>query len=170
MNNYNDKNSRKDIDEVSNNIKNWLMEEKMYKKEIEDKNFYFYYIAENPQAPGGSFIIAQPKVRDDLIVISLTLEFIGGLFEKLKRMTPQEKIDFWVSFKLGIVFATPTFLIHPNEDAPKKIEFRREIYYDGLSKDKLMEAIRDLHRCLYYSNLKFIHFGGKSNTETPMFG
>ncbi|NJD77293.1 MAG: DUF2299 domain-containing protein [Candidatus Methanoperedens sp.] len=174
MNNYNNKNSKQEIDKISEKIIEWLKEEGMYKETIKNKDtdekFYFAIVARNPNAPNGSFFVAQPKIRNDLIVATLTLELIGGLFEKLKKMPPQAKTDFWASFKLGIVFATPTFFIRPNEDAPKSIEFRREIYHDGLSKDKLMEAIRDLYRCLLYSNLKFIQLGGQSNDETLMFG
>lgn len=170
MNNYNNKNSRKDIDEMGKKIMEWLKEEEMYKESVINETIHFGFVAKNPNAPIGSFTVAQPKVREDLVLIVLTLEFGGDLFEKLRKMSSQEKIDFWTSFKLGIVFATPTFLLHPSEDAPKTIEFRREIYYDGLTKDRLMEAIRDLHRCLLYSNLKFIPLRGKSNAETPMFG
>jgi hypothetical protein len=163
----------KKIDEMSKQIKTWLAEEGMYKDKVADDKTYFHFIGESPQSSGQLFELFQPKNREDLIVIIRDLIISPEHLEKLREMDAIERNEFLWDIKFGLLFRKSSFNMTPDVDNPSKIDFRREIYYDGLNKNKLMEAIKENYLCSLFVKWKLMERFGKavSGTEpSPMFG
>ncbi len=164
---------QKDIDEVSKKIKTWLTEEGMYKDKTADDKTYFHFIGESPPSSGQLFEIIQPKNRDDLVVIARGLIFSPVHLEKLREMSAAERTEFLWDIKFGLLFRESGFQMMPDGNNPERIQFTREIYYDGLNKNKLMETIRENSLCSLFVIWKLMERFGEvaSGTEpSPMFG
>jgi hypothetical protein len=165
--------AQKDIDEVSRKIMTWLSEEGIYKDKVTDDKTHFHFAAEFPQGSGRLIDIVQPKNRDDLIVLGNGLMFSPEHLEKLREMDVAERTEFLWDIKFQLLFRESNFQMIPDGNNPIRIHFTREIHYDGLNKNKLMEAIRENYRCNLFVIWKFIKQFGEvvSGTEiSPMFG
>ncbi len=166
--------AQKDIDAVSRKIMTWLSEEGMYKDKVADDNARFHYNAESPPGSGRLIDIIQPKNRDDLILIGNGLMFSPEHLEKLREMDAVERTEFLWDIKFGLLFRESSFNILPDGTNPEKIQFTKEIYYDGLNKNKLMESIRENYRCnlfvIWKLNKQFGEIVSGSEPASPMFG
>lgn len=161
------------IDDIGKKITNWLLEEGMYKDKNADGNAHFHFVGEYPQGAGRFFEIAQPKNRTDVIYVGNALGISLEHQTKLRELSSDEKSSFLWSIKYELLFKGSGFSIIPDIGEPQQIQFSREIYYDGLSKDKLMEVIRENYRCNLFVIWKFMEqFGESSDPEPtgPMFG
>ncbi len=163
----------KKIDEMSRQIKTWLTEEGMYKDKTADDKTYFHFIGESPHGSGQLFEIIQPKNRGDLVGITRGLMFSPEHLEKLRKISVAERTEFLWDIKFGLLFRESSFQMMPDGNNPERIQFTREIYYDGLNKNKLMEAIRENYQCSLFVIWKLMERFGEvfSGTEpSPMFG
>ncbi|MCK5158176.1 MAG: DUF2299 family protein [Candidatus Heimdallarchaeota archaeon] len=166
--------THKQIDEMTRNIRNWLSEEGIYKDKIADDKMHFHFLVEFPPRSGRIIDIIQPKNRDDLILVGNGLMFAPEHLKKLREVDVIKKTELMWDIKFGLLFSESGFNMLPDGTNPEKIQFSREIYYDGLNKNKLMEAIRENFRCNLYVIWKFNkQFGeivSESEPTSPMFG
>jgi len=165
--------TQKEIDGMCRKITSWLSQEGMYKDKVPDDKIHFHIIGELPSTPGMLFDIFQPKNRDDLIVIARGLMIVPEQLVRLNDMKAQEKTDFLWDIKYGLLFRESSFNMLPDGNNPDKIQFAREIRYDGLTKDKLMESIMENHKCALFVIWKLMERFGQvvSGTQSnPMFG
>lgn len=165
--------TQKEIDEMKRKIQTWLTEEGIYKDKVADDKAHFHFLVESPPGSGRLIDIVQPKNRDDLILVGNGLGFSPEHLEKLREMDATEKVEFLWDIKFGLLFKDSSFNMLPIRANPERIDFTREIYYDGLNKNKLLEAIRENYRCNLFVIWKFMEQFGEvvSGTEpSPMFG
>ncbi|TAN37060.1 MAG: DUF2299 domain-containing protein [Candidatus Methanoperedens sp.] len=165
---------QKEIDTMSRKIKEWLSEDGMYKDKLADDKAYFHFIVEIPQGSGRIIDIIQPKNRDDLIIVGNGLMISPEHLEKLREMDETEKAEFLWDIKFGLLFRESSFQIIPEGNNPERVQFTREIYYDGLNKNKLMESLRENFRCnlfvIWKFNKQFGEIVSGSEPAGPMFG
>ena len=75
-----------------------------------------------------------------------------------------------------LLFRESSFEMEPNGSDLQSIRFTREIYYDGLNKNKLMESIKENFKCELYVVWKFQEIFGEgkvngiSSPPEPMYG
>ena len=166
--------AQKDIDAMSRKIMTWLSEEGIYKDKVANDNALFHFNAESPQGSGRLIDIIQPKNRDDLILVGNGLMFSPEHLDKLKEMDAAERTEFLWDIKFGLLFRESSFNMLPDGINPEKIQFTREIHYDGLNKNKLMESIRENFRCnlfvIWKFNKQFGEIVSGSEPTSPMFG
>ncbi|MDP3102990.1 MAG: DUF2299 family protein [Candidatus Methanoperedens sp.] len=164
---------KKQIDEMNRQIMHWLSEEGMYKDKTTDDKAHFHFVGEYPQGTGKVFEVVQPKNRDDQILVGNALGISPEHQTKLRELSSDEKSSFLWSIKHGLLFRDSGFNILPDGNNPQQIQFITELYYDGLNKNRLMETIRENHRCNLFVIWKFMErFGESSGPEptSPMFG
>lgn len=166
--------TNKQIDEMSRTIRNWLSDEGIYKDKLTDDKAHFHFIAEFPQGSGRGIDIIQPKNRDDLILVGNGLMIAQEHSDKLKELAVLEKTEFLWDIRFGLLFRESGFNMLPDGTNPKTVQFTREIHYDGLNKNKLMEVIRENLRCNLFVMWKFNkQFGeviSESKPTDQMFG
>ena len=73
----------------------------------------------------------------------------------------KERIKWQIRYDL--LFQDSSFEIQPVGQDIRSIRFSREIYYDGLTKDKLMQAIRENFKCELYVVWKFQELFGEGS-------
>ncbi len=154
-----------DVEDTRNRICAWLKEEGLFKEEIQDENMYFQIAAEYPAHSGRHVNIIQPKNHEDMIVVFSRIR-LADLHKKTIAALPlKEKERLLWLMRYDLIFRESSFEMEPNGNDLQSIRFMREIYYDGLNKNKLMEAVRENFKCELYVVWKFQEiFGeGKAN-------
>lgn len=174
MNNHNT-NIKTDIDDMSKKVRSWLSEEGIYKDRVADNNAHFHYIGEIPSGSGRLFDVFQPKNRDDLIIVANGFVFPPQHLKNLRDMDDARREEFIWDIRFGLLFRESGFNMLPDIKNPERVDFIREIHYDGLNKNKLMESIRENFRCnlfiIWKLNKQFGELVPRSDSiESPMFG
>jgi hypothetical protein len=67
--------------------------------------------------------------------------------------------------RYDLLFQQSSFEIESERGDLQGIHFTREIYYDGLTKNKLMEAVRENFKCELYIVWKFQEVFGEGQTS-----
>jgi len=120
-------------------IRNWLKQEKMFKKEITDDKAYFNFKAEYQDIP---FHVLQPKDREDLILVICDLILDDKQKEMVRTLQAKEqtKVLREMQYQTSTIKGQ-LYIILDKEKYLEKIRLWDTIYYDGLSKDKLIKTI-----------------------------
>jgi hypothetical protein len=154
-----------EVIDTKEKIKNWLVQEGLFKAEDQPENLYFQLAAEFPAKSGRHLSIIQPKNHEDMIVVFSRIRLADAHQMALSAMPPKEKERLLWQMRYDLLFQDASFEIEPAGSDMQSIRFTREIYYDGLTKNELMQAIRNNFKCELYVVWKFqeIFGGGPTN-------
>jgi hypothetical protein len=164
------------IADTHDRIKSWLTEEGLFKEELQSKGLYIQIMAEFPRGSGRHLSLVQPRDHEDMIVVFSRI-VLADVHQKAFSALPQKKKEqlLW-QMRYDLLFQESSFEIEPNGADMRSIRFTREIYYDGLTKNKLMEAVRENFKCELYVVWKFQEIFGEglkdnvSKPPEPMYG
>lgn len=90
------------------------------------------------------FLIIQPKIAENFIVVIANVRVTESSFASLKNMGESEREDFLWNLKKDLMFAPPNFSFDPSSEEtgiPKGFQFSKEVYYDELTEGKLAGAV-----------------------------
>jgi len=130
--------------DVEMNIQKWLTEEQFETRKVFDERSNFRFIANRPGTP--MFSVSQPKNKLDSILVESWITFNGVEKEKITHLftqNPSILLDLRLQFESkGLLYN-----IQPpgaNNDKPAAILFAKSVYFDGISKDRLLETALNL--------------------------
>lgn len=154
-----------EVIDTKEKVKTWLVQEGLFKAEDQPENLYFQLAAEFPAQSGRHLSIIQPKNHEDMIVVFSRIRLADAHQMALSAMPPKEKERLLWQMRYDLLFQDASFEIEPAGSDMQSIRFTREIYYDGLTKNELMQAIRNNFKCELYVVWKFqeIFGGGPTN-------
>lgn len=135
-----------DIKRMHEQIVKWLREEGIYVAEQENPEVHYLI---NGNIVGRKFDIYQLKERHDQVVISAKVLFSPEHKQAFDQITNKE--EFIRSVNKPYLLLQTGFSWGPKY--PENIQgimFTRELFYDGISKNSLFEAIREVDRCQFY--------------------
>jgi len=139
--------TKQETDEAMRRVLNWLTEEGVYRDKIPDEQANYHFKIESPPGSGRFVDIVQPKQRDDSVLIisgvSLSKEHYDGLRAKPKT----ERDDILWDMRFELLFRNSDFDMIPNAEDLKTIRFIRPLHFVGLTKNVLMDAIREDYKC-----------------------
>jgi hypothetical protein len=164
-----------EVIDTKEKIKNWLVQEGLFKAEDLPENLYFQLAAEFPAKSGRHLSIIQPKNHEDMIVVFSRIRLADAHQMALSAMPPKEKERLLWQMRYDLLFQDASFEIEPAGSDMQSIRFTREIYYDGLTKNELMQAIRNNFKCELYVVWKFQEIFGEgqanrvSSPPEPMY-
>jgi hypothetical protein len=164
-----------EVIDTKEKIKNWLVQEGLFKAEDQPENLYFQLAAEFPAKSGRHLSIIQPKNHEDMIVVFSRIRLADAHQMALSAMPPKEKERLLWQMRYDLLFQDASFEIEPAGSDMQSIRFTREIYYDGLTKNELMQAIRINFKCELYVVWKFQEIFGEgqanrvSSPPEPMY-
>jgi len=152
--------TRQEFDENVRKIKDWLTDEGIFRTQVTDENAHHHFQIEFPSGSGNLRGIIFPKPSEDIVLI------IGGAglsqehYQKLKSMPPQERKNLLWDMRFDLLFKESEFKMIPNPEDLQQIQFIRPLRLDGLTRNILMDAIRDNYRCVLYVTWTMMrHFG-----------
>ena len=167
MNDYKNKISRKDIDEMSKKIMGWLSDDGRDVKKALDDSTYFNYGCEFVKNSSRFFEVWQPKDRADLIVMGCFLNIPKNYQKVLKGMKDKERMAFFKSIQFAFMFRPISYDILPTVQNAERFEFMIPLYYDGLNKNVFMDSIRLLERCTFFTNIMLDALSEPAGVEVP---
>ena len=153
------------IEETRDRIKAWMVQEGLFKEEVQAENLYFQLAAEFPAKSGRHLSIIQPKNHEDMIVVFSRIRLADSHQLALSAMPPKERERLLWKMRYDLLFQDSSFEIEPAGSDLQSIRFTREIYYDGLTKNQLMEAIRENFKCELYVVWKFQEIFGEGQAN-----
>ncbi len=130
-------------------LKEWLIEEGIFRKEIEDEKSEFRYLVEFPSGSGQVCEVLKPKGKDFVLVV-------GGIvlaekhYKALHSMDRRKKMELIHKWKMDLLFREVEFRMIPDAENLERIEFQGVIYDEELTKPKLMRMLREVFRCKLY--------------------
>lgn len=151
------------VADVRDEIKTWLIQENLFKEEVVNESLHFQIAAEFPARSSRYLSIIQPKDHEDMIVVFSRIVLAEVHQKAIMTLLPQEKEKLMWQIRYDLLFRQSNFEIEPGGMDMQSIRFMREIYYDGLSKDRLMEAIRENFKCELYVVWKFQEMFGEGS-------
>ena len=143
------------VEETCKKVMSWLSEEALYKDKVYDENLYFHLAAEFPVRSGRHVNVIQPNNRDDMIVVLSTIRLAEVHQRALQALPRKDREKFIWDMRYALLFQDSNFDMEPGGGELNGIRFSREIYYDGLTKNKLMEVLRANFKCELYVVWKF---------------
>ena len=154
-----------EVIDTQEKIKTWLVQEGLFKEEVQAENLYFQLAAEFPAQSGRHLSIIQPKNHEDMIVVFSRIRLADAHQMALSAMPPKEKDRLLWQMHYDLLFQDSSFEIEPGGCDLQSIRFTREIYYDGLTKNLLMQAIRENFKCELYVVWKFQEIFGEGQAN-----
>ncbi len=164
-----------EVVDTRDKIKRWLTEEGLFKEEVPGENLYYQIAAEFPASSGRHLSIIQPRDHEDMIVVFSRIMLAEIHQKAFSALPPREKEQLLWRMRYDLLFQDSSFEIEPVGADMRSIRFTREIYYDGLTKNKLMEAVRENFKCELYVVWKFQEIFGEglanrvSKPPEPMY-
>ncbi len=157
-----------EVEETRNKIKTWLTKEGLFKNEDLDEDFHFHYAAEYPAGTGRHISIAQASNREDAIVVYSRIRLAEPHKNAWQAMPARERDRLIWQMRYDLLFQESSFEMMPRGGDLEVIRFTRELFYDGLNKNKFMEALRENFKCELYVVWKFQEiFGDGQASRAP---
>ena len=164
--------SVKNIDEMMRKVREWLVEEGIYKDKIVDDRATYHFVVEFPPNIGRSAEIIQPKEREDLLVIASGVGLPKEHYDALKSMQKSEREEILWDMRFQLLFRESDFKMIPSAEDLQKIQFTRPLHFDGLTKNKLIECLREDYKCNLFILWKMKQRFGEAppSSAEPMYG
>jgi len=161
-----------EIAEVMEKVKSWLVEEGIYREEVPDEDARYHFAVEFPPGSGMRSEIIQPKDKKDLLLIVSGVELAEIHYNALRSMPKTKRDELLWEIRFELLFRDSDFQIIPSAEDFRRIQFVRPIYFDGLTKDKLFECLRENFKCKLYIIWKMNQLFGEKppKHETPVYG
>ena len=137
--------AKKDVKKL---VKKWLEEEGMFDEEAEDPKSVFNYIINYPMELKHKMNILQPADSKDKVLVLSGTRFEPETVERMRSMPQPELDDLLWDLRLSLCARPTEFeLRRPGEQGiPEALVITALIYFDGLTKDRLMTTIRDVYK------------------------
>jgi len=127
-------------------VRAWLEDEGMFKNEVDDANADFHFIIEVP--PGSNQIIDIIAPRDrSLLLVASGIRLSEEHYSAVMNMDEKERERFMWEIRFSLIFLSTEFQIIPDATSPQLFQFTRKLYQEDLTRQLLMDAIGEVHKC-----------------------
>lgn len=147
-------------------VRNWLMEEDLFREKIYDENANFHYLINFPN--NNTMDIINPKTKEDVLIIGCATE-VSQEEKNIIKSSPKEMNQefIWkIRFSLNEMFLDFE-LEHPNDELTRFI-ITEDIFEDGLTKHTLIKTIKKVFKgklqCIWILGKTY---GSIKNTTLP---
>ncbi len=127
-------------------IRFWLEDEGMFRKDVDDANADFHFIIEVPPGSNQVIDIIAPKNKDLLLVAS-GVKLSDEHYSAVMSMDDKERERFMWDIRFSLIFLKTEFQIIPNAISPQLFQFTRKLYQENLTRQSLMDAVGEVHKC-----------------------
>jgi len=149
-------------------VKQWLIEEGIFKTEVPDDNADWHFVVEFPIGSNQISDIIKVKGRDLVVVVSGII-LAEHHYKALHSLPKEKKKNLIFKWKMDLLFRKAEFRMLPDAENLRQIEFQVPIYIEELTKPKLMEALREIFRCKLYIIWSVNHEFEKTTDKDLMY-
>lgn len=157
--------SSDEIEEICSKITAWLSQEGLFKERVKDEKLSVHLAAEFPARSGRHVNIIQPKGREDVVIVFSRIRLADTHKKALHALHPKTRERLIWDMRYTLLFQESSFEMEPPGGDLESIRFTREIFYDGLTKNKLMEALRENLKCELFVVWKFQEVFGEGQVS-----
>lgn len=153
-----------ETEKVKNNIQKWLLEDG-YQIELQpDKNSLFRFIATD--MIGIKTLIFQPNLMTDQILVAAGINFDDNQQNLFQTLENKDRVDFLWDLRFGLLNLDVGF---NGITVPLKgIEISKPIYYDGLTKDALLQKLTTVKRGVLFTMWTFDRKFGEAKPKSDL--
>ncbi len=137
-------------EEYSRRVRDWLVEEGIYKDRVADDAASYHFVAEFPPNSRQFIDVIFPKNRDDMVVVAAGIKLSDSHYRALMALSRDKREEVLWDIRFKLLFLETGFQILPSASEPRIFQFTRELYFDGLNKNMFMDALKQVHRCLLF--------------------
>lgn len=127
--------SKQEREAMQEKIQNWLIEEGYKVSKQNDPKTYFTIIAEH--GTGMKIGVSQSLESTDRITVSGTVEFPE---DGLHGLAQDERLNLLWDLRFALMASELMFVMVPNGQLPNKVHILKNVWYDGLTKDRFMNV------------------------------
>jgi hypothetical protein len=161
---YTDMPENAETEKVKSNIQKWLLEDGYKIESQPDQNTLFRFIATDKS--GIKTIIVQPTLMLDQIVIGAGINVDNVQQSLLQTLENKERLDFLWDLRFGLLNLDVGF--HGISLPLEKIEISKTIYYDGLTKDALLQKVSNVTRAVIFAKWTFDRKFGEAKPKSDL--
>ena len=144
------------IMKVAEKVKDWLVDEGMFREKKVDDNVDFHYIIEFPK--DNIMDVVKPKGKD-CVIIGCATQVAQEHIELMLSSTPENRRNFLFDLQFGINRYFVDFDLNVNQDILQQFILTDVIYEDGLTKNELIRTIKRVFKaklhCIMLIDKKF---------------
>jgi len=133
-----------DIDEIKTKIINWVNNDNLAKFKVIDEGKYhpekYPYLLKIETPSLGDLYIYKPKTYEDKISVYAGVDFVDEYKKAFDSLENNFKQKLLIDISNGITMMNLVIKFHPNAMNLEKIRFHEIIYFDGLTKDRIMNS------------------------------
>ena len=107
------------------------------------KNTLFSYVV--TLSPEREFVVFQSSNKNDSICISSVLVLSKDQIKKLRQKPKDEQVEIFMELQLKLASLDVEFTFEGREIC-RRIGINHTIYFDGLTKDRLLKAVSLFHK------------------------
>lgn len=141
-------------------LETWLTEESLPFEALDDEGAVLHLSLTYP--PGSPFRVdlVQPRREPpDLLIVGAGVTVADRHREAFRRLTPDDRRGFLWEFCYLMGSRNTEFELQHPEFVLERFSVTAPIYRDGLTKDRFMTALRDVHRSKLLGIWKIQEFG-----------
>lgn len=163
--------SKQEVDTQANRIREWFINEGIYKDKLNDDNANHHFIVEFPMGSGQITDIVFPKMREDMVILGSGLQLSPEHHSGLSSLPKSKYEELMWEIKFKLLSMRPGFILTPPDNIPNLVQFQRPLFFDGLTKNMLMDALQDVSASKLYFIWKMHQMFGTSPPKMtePMF-
>ena len=134
--------------DVKKQVRKWFEEEDMFEDEVDDPKSVFNYVINYPVNIQHRMNVIQPKDGKDKVMVLSGARFEPETVERMRGMPGPELEDLMWDLRLTLCARPTEFELSRGKEngAPEAVLISTLIYSDGLTKDRLMGAVRDVYK------------------------
>ncbi len=133
--------------EIAMRVREWLVDDGIYKDKIPDENADYHFLAEIPPGSGQYIDVVFPKNRGDMVIIASGVKLADEHYRSLMSLADERREELLWDIKFKLLFLATGFQILPSAEDPQIFQFTRELYFDGLNKNIFMDSLKQVYRC-----------------------
>lgn len=140
--------------EIKQKILTWCQQARIFQEEVEDQSVQFRLRVRAPSVPAkqvGEYTIdvldiVRPKENGDSLIVTSGIEFDEAFAAPMKSFPGAEDILF--NLEMILDGRDELYLVDTRDGVLRSIIIFEEIFDDGLTKDRLMRALRGVNKTL----------------------
>jgi hypothetical protein len=133
-------------EEVRDQIRKWCDEEGIFDSEKKDPLSDFNFVVNFPVELEHKINILKPGNSVDRVVIVSGMRLDEEVVRKLEELPESELEEFLWDLRFTLGNRPTEFELRRPKKAPEAIIVTSSIYFDGLTKDRLMTTLREVYK------------------------
>ena len=147
-------------------IYEWLAEEGMFRKEVDDPKAAFHFGINYPVNSPYHIEIVKPRDMKDGILVIAVLRVAPSHQTALAKLEKEKRAPLIQDLRLRLLGRPPGFSVKENNGVWEAVQFQIRLLHDNLSKTSLLEAIDDVFRSMLTVIWTFGHeFGAPTEQQ-----